>query len=309
MTERDVYDTGFDEENGKTISAETCPECPGDLITDGGEISCTTCGLIVNEYWLDHGYERANFDDDPRQTKRTGAPLTHTRHDRGLSGEIGYRTDGQGNPLSGRTRTRVSRMRREHSRAKFQSKTDRNLAHACGEISRMTSALGLPNTVAEEASLTYRRAQAADLICGRSIEIMATASLYATCRCRGFPRMVDEVATVSLCTTDDILLGYRVLNTELELDAQVVSARAWTNRFASACSASPRVRSHALDLADAAEETGVTNGKQPSGVAAACLYLAGRECENGETQADLATIAGTSTATIQARSSDLRDLL
>lgn len=309
MTMRDVYDTGFDEENGKTIRTETCPECPGSLVTDGGEISCTACGLIVNEYWLDHGYERSDFEDDHRQIKRTGAPLTSARHDRGLSSEIGYRIDGQGNTLSGRARSRVNRMRREHSRAKFQSKADRNLAHACGELRRMTSGIGLPTSVAEEASTIYRRAHTEDLICGRSIELMAAGSLYATCRCRGYPRTPDEIATTASCSTNDVLLGYRVLNTEFGLNAQVVPVRAWVDRFASACSAPPRVRTQARELAEQAEEAGLANGKQPSGVAAACLYLAGCECEAGETQADLAAIAGLSTATIQARSSELRDLL
>jgi transcription initiation factor TFIIB len=47
MPIRDVYENGFDEECGKTINEDTCPECAGNLVTDGGEISCADCGLIT----------------------------------------------------------------------------------------------------------------------------------------------------------------------------------------------------------------------------------------------------------------------
>lgn len=36
----DVYERGFDEETGKTIGAETCPVCAGEVRNDGGQIDC-----------------------------------------------------------------------------------------------------------------------------------------------------------------------------------------------------------------------------------------------------------------------------
>jgi len=61
----------------------------------------------------------------------------------------------------------------------------------------MVSALELPRFVRESASTTYREAQAADLITGRSIESMAAAAVYATCRCAGFAVSTSEVADVA----------------------------------------------------------------------------------------------------------------
>jgi transcription initiation factor TFIIB len=48
------YETGFDEETGKTISAETCPECDGRLETEGGEITCVECGLDARQLFWAH---------------------------------------------------------------------------------------------------------------------------------------------------------------------------------------------------------------------------------------------------------------
>ena len=305
MSLRDIYEDGFDEESGKTIRANTCPECAGRLVTDGGEISCTACGLIVEEQRLDHGPEWTTFGDDT--TTRTGAPLTPARHDRGLSTEIGYGGDAKGNPLAPHKRRQIARLRREHTRARWGSTAERNLADACTEIARLTSALDLPRGVREEAALLYRRAHHAGLIQGRSIETMAAGSVYAACRCRGYPRSIAEVAAVARCREQKVQLGYRVLNTELGLEAAVVEPHDHVPGLATACAASETVRRRALDLATLAAETGLATGCNPAGVAAACLYLAGREGSAGHTQAELARLADVTPATLRARYYELRD--
>jgi len=307
MSLRDIYESGFDEESGKTTNAEACPECEGQLLTEAGEISCRVCGLVIDASRIDHGPEWRRFDDEDDNPERTGAPLTPGRHDRGLSTEIGYGGDANGHPLSGRKRAQISRLRREHSRARWRTKAERNLAHACSEIARMTSALDFPTGVREEASAIYRNAHAEGLIQGRSIETMAAGSLYAACRCRGYPQSVAEIADVARCSEQKITLGYRVLNVELGLDAQVVGVAERIPRFASAFNASDRVQHRALELAELAMDAGLTNGRNPSGVAGACLYLAGLESDRQYTQAELAHLADVSPATIRKRYYELRD--
>ncbi|MFC7166896.1 TFIIB-type zinc ribbon-containing protein [Halospeciosus flavus] len=53
MSSRHIYENGFDEDCGRTLSG-TCPECEGDLETDSGETACEECGLIIDEYRVDH---------------------------------------------------------------------------------------------------------------------------------------------------------------------------------------------------------------------------------------------------------------
>jgi len=48
MTLRDIYETGFDEDDGKSITIDVCPECGGRLQTTGGETRCTACGCFVS---------------------------------------------------------------------------------------------------------------------------------------------------------------------------------------------------------------------------------------------------------------------
>ncbi|ELZ43754.1 Transcription factor TFIIB cyclin-related protein [Halorubrum californiense DSM 19288] len=113
-----------------TVSSTTdsCPDCGGTVRSQHHERVYTDCGLVVETDNLDRGPEWRSFDDDGETPARTGAPLTVARHDRGLSTEIGHKTDARGSTLTGPKRAQLFRLRREQVRSRFQSKADRNLA-------------------------------------------------------------------------------------------------------------------------------------------------------------------------------------
>jgi len=309
MAISDCYQSGFDEENGKEINAETCPECTGDIVTDGGEISCTECGLIVNEYRIDHGPAHFRFGDGRDDRERTGAPLTPARHDRGLSTEIGRGVDGKGKPLTGSKRRQLGRLRTQQHRGRWRSKGERNLAHGFGEITRMTAALELPRSIRDQACTLFRRAQEEGLLLGRSIESIAAGSVYAACRCAGVLRTIDEVVDVARADRESVTNAYHVLNRALALKTDTLRPRAYIPQIASDCTMSDPVRERAIELAEIAEAEGLANGRNPAGVAAACLYLAEKERGSGLTQAALADAADVSVPTLRARYQELRDVL
>lgn len=310
MSLRDVYETGFDEDDGKTINRTTCTECGGRLRTVGGETTCTECGLIVDEYRIDHSATKRSFPGDNGKNKRTGAPITPARHDLGLSTEIGWKVDANGNGFSSRKRRQLHRLRREHRRARCRSKRERNLARACGEVARLVSALGLTRSRREEASVIFRRAQTDDLLVGRSIESIAAGSVYAACRCSGELITSESVATVSACSEPQIVHAYGVLNRELELSTTLRRPHSFVSNACAALTdlAEPVVH-RATELARIAEQSGVANGRHPAGVAAACLYLAGREHDATLTQVDVADCADVSPVTLRKRYYELREVV
>ena len=308
MSLRDVYETGFDEDDGKTINRTTCTECDGRLRTVGGETTCTDCGLIVDEYRIDHSATKRSFPGDRGKRTRTGAPNTPARHDRGVSSEIGWKVDANKNRLSSRKRRQLHRLRREHRRARFRSKRERNLAQGCGEIARLVGALDLTRPRREEASVLFRRAQADDLLVGRSIESIAAGSVYAACRCSGELVTSEWVGAVSQCSESKVVHAYGILNTELGLKATLRRPQTFVSNCASACGDVPDAVVHrAIELAGIAEQSGVANGRHPAGVAAACLYLAGRERDAALTQQDVATCADVSPVTLRKRYYELQE--
>jgi transcription initiation factor TFIIB len=306
MAISDIYETGFDEDVQTDSSANPCPECDGRITTNAVETVCEDCGLVIDEQRIDHGPEWRAYDDDERE--RTGAPLTAARHDRGLSTEIGHGTDANGNALSGRKRRQVARMRREQSRGRFQSKAERNLAHGLGEVRRIVSALGLSETIRDQACQLFRSAQNDDLLPGRSIEAMAAASVYGACRCNGLSRTLDDVTDPARVEQSRVTNAYKTLNTELDLPAKPMTPSEFVPRLASELDVPDQMRQRARRLAEDSESTGATTGVRPSGFAAACLYKAG--CEHGQllTQSEVAEVANVSIVTVRTHRDALEEL-
>jgi transcription initiation factor TFIIB len=298
MSFRGVYTDGFDEQTGNQTPSEDCPECEGTLATDGGETRCTKCGLILDEYRIDHrGAPTYPEDEDSRA--RTGAPLTQARHDRGLSTKIGDNLDGNGGKLPDAKRKQLTRLRREHNRAKFQSKSERNLSHGCTEIARLVSALGLSKAVREHASQLFRTAQNEDLLHGRSIEAMAAGCVYAVCRLTNHTRTLDVVVEVSRVDHDAIWNAYSVLNRELELPTPPRRPREYIPGHASAVDLPPETERFARQLAERAFEAEISIGPNPSGFAAACLEVAADQQDVEVYQYELAEAAGVSPMTVR----------
>jgi len=306
MTTRDIYDSGFDEDDGRTISTTNCPDCEERLRTDSGETACTVCGLVIEDQPFDFEEPPAEISDTLGRD-RTGAPLTERRHDRGLSSEIGFGTDGKGNTLPGTKRRQLGRLRREHGRARWGSKAERNLGSGLTEIARMSSALDLPKSLQDEACRHFRQAQEADLLKGRSIEAMASASAYAACREDGRIETIDDVAAVARVETVAITNAYNVLNRELGLAARPRNPSGFVPRLCSDLGLDLCVERRARALARRATAEGVGIGCQPVGVAAGCLAIVVEDDGIAVTQSELARAAGVSIETIRARRDQLRE--
>jgi len=295
MATRDIYESGFDEDVQIDESTSSCPECGGRVETNAVETVCEECGLVIDEHAIDHGGEPVYDDED----ERTGAPLTASRHDRGLSTTIGRKTDAKGNALSTAKRRQLGRLRREQHRGRFRSKAERNLGHGLGEVQRVVSVLELSETHREQACRLFRSAQNEDLLRGRSIEAMAAASVYAACRCTGHPLPQADVVDAARVKKVRVMNAYSVLNEELGLPAQPMRPRAFLARFSSGLDLPGRVRRRAESLEERAAERGVVGGASPSGFAAACLYVAAGEADCRLTQSQVAEIAGVSTNTVR----------
>jgi transcription initiation factor TFIIB len=269
---------------------------------DGGETVCADCGLVVGEYRIDHGPEWRTFADDDGNPKRTGAPLTRSRHDRGLSTEIGRSTR-----VKGRKRRQLARMRRQHNRARISTKRERNQVYAFTEIRRLTSALSLPERIRDHACSLFRSAQNEDLLCGRSLEGFAAACVYAACRVARVSRTVDEVVRAAKATEDEQRAAYDALNRELGLPVGPIDPVEYVPRFATELGLAGEVERRAREYAAEAAERGLSVGRNPSGVAAACLYTAALDANAGVTQKEAADVAGVTPVTLRSTYAEFRD--
>ncbi|MEF8831300.1 MAG: transcription initiation factor IIB [Halobacteriales archaeon] len=290
-------------------TAATCPDCSGAVIRDGdrGERLCEDCGLVVETDEIDRGPEWRAFDAEESDEKsRVGAPTTKMLHDEGLSSTIDWRDeDAYGRTLSGSQREKMARLRTWDERFRTRDARERNLKQALGEINRMASALGLPEDVRETAAVIYRRALEEDLLPGRSIEAVSTASLYAAARQAGVPRTLDEFDAVSRVDQLEVQRAYRYVVRELGLGVRPADPEQYVDRFASELGLSEDARRKARELLTKAKEDGLHSGKSPIGLTAAALYAAPRMAGESVTQAEVGDVTDVSEVTIRNRYQEL----
>ncbi|SFS02033.1 Transcription initiation factor IIB (TFIIB) [Halomicrobium zhouii] len=297
------------DETEEQHTSAACPECSGHLIADEehGETVCDDCGLVVDEGEIDRGPEWRAFDSSEKDSKsRVGAPTTNMMHDKGLSTNIDWRDkDAYGNSLGAKQRQKMQRLRKWNERFRTRDSKERNLKQALGEIDRMASALGLPENVRETASVIYRRALDENLLPGRSIEGVSTASVYAAARQAGVPRSLDEITDVSRVEKSEIARTYRYVVRELGLEVAPADPESYVPRFASSLDMSDEAEHRARQLLQNAKEQGVHSGKSPVGLAAAAVYAAALLTNEKTTQAAVSEVADISEVTIRNRYHEL----
>ena len=277
---------------------------PEDVVrTSDGELIHEETGLIIEDDQIDRGPEWRAFTHTERQEKsRVGAPTTNTMHDKGLTTTIDWKNeDAYGRSLSSEKRSQMHRLRKWQERIRTKDAGERNLQFALSEVDRMASALGVPRSVREVASVIYRQALNEDLIRGRSIEGVSTAALYAACRKEGIPRSLEEIAEVSRVDRKEIGRTYRYISQELGLEMRPVDPKKYVPRFSSQLELSEEVQAKAKEIIDTTAEQGLLSGKSPTGFAAAAIYAASLLCNEKKTQREVADVAQVTEVTIRNR--------
>ena len=296
----------IDKNKQKIEETIKCPKCGSTNLSRDykrGELICKDCGLVIDDELIDHGPEWRAFDSDQREKRaRTGAPMTYTIHDKGLSTMIDWKNrDSYGKSIPTRNRAQLYRLRKWQRRVRINDATERNLAIALSALDRMASSIGLPRTVRETAAMIYRKAAVKKLARGRSIEGVTAAALYAACRQCHVPRTLNEISNVAHISRKEIGRTYRYVARELGLKLLPTSPEDYISRFCSELKLSGDVQAKTLEIIREAAHRELTSGRGPTGIAAASLYIASVLCGERRTQREVADIAGVTEVTIRSR--------
>ncbi|MHA1820422.1 MAG: transcription initiation factor IIB [Promethearchaeota archaeon] len=291
-----------------------CPYCGSyRIVCDNakGDIICINCGSIIDQHIIDFGAEWRAFDSEEREKKsRVGAPSTLTIHDKGLSTTIDWRDiDAFGNKLTPQKRAEAFRLRKWHLRMRVHSSIDRNLAFAMNELDRLSSQLHISRNIKEASALIYRKAIERNLIRGRSIEGMIAASIYTACRLRKIPITIDELAKNTRINKKDLGRCYRLILWSLKIKIPASSPKDFIIRFISELKLNTRTQNRAYKILERATKLGLANGKDPSGMAAACIYVASMLEGEHRTQREIANIAKITEVTVRNRYKEIIKVL
>lgn len=294
----------------KSKKTGICPDCGCKHFFEDpsrGERVCAKCGLVLEESMVDTSPEWRSFDEDSRGKKtRTGAPLTRTKHDLGLTTEIGR---GKGELLKVAPEKRAQYHRLKIWQKRLVESKDRNLSFALSELQRLISFLGLPKSVHEEVAKKYEAAVDQGLVRGRSMESVIASLLYAVTREMGTPRTLEEIAEASGVERREIGRTYRYIARELKVRILPAPPQHYVPRFASMLGLSDKVQAKAIQFLRDAKKNEVTSGKGPTGVAAAALYIAAVLDGEKRTQREIADAIGVTEVTIRNRFKELVEAL
>lgn len=293
-----------------TQKMQRCPDCGSTSFHEDpsrGELICANCGLVLKEEIIDTGQEWRAFDTEQMSKRaRGGAPLTFTKHDKGLTTEIGKGL-GELYKVPAKKRAQYYRLTKWHKRL-IKSK-DRNLSFALSELQRIVSFLNLPRPIHERIARYYEEAVNKGLVRGRSIESVIAALTYAVSREFGSPRTLDEISEASGVEKREIGRTYRYIARELNVRILPADPMTFVPRFCSMLGLSDKVQAKSHEILRKAKKYEITSGKGPTGVAAAAIYIATVLIGEKRTQREVADIVGVTEVTIRNRYKELIEKL
>lgn len=152
-------------------------------------------------------------------------------------------------------------------------------AAVLAEALRLSLTLRLPKTVSEEASKLCGQAFKKSATRGSSLQALASAAVYASCRMVSFGLTVEEVAEVTGIPRADIVRTFRKLQRRLKLNIPAPSVDEYLPRMVTSLKLS-----QSIDIVELASQNAVAaqrlrsaQGRNPSALAAGCVYLAASE--------------------------------
>ncbi|MGC9345638.1 MAG: transcription initiation factor IIB [Candidatus Bathyarchaeales archaeon] len=289
---------------------QCCPECGSKKLMGDhrcAEIVCMNCGFVIAAKIPDRGPEWRAFTNEQRAKRaRVGAPLTYTIHDKGLSTIIDWHDrDGHGKSLSHGQKAQMYRLRKWQRRIRVSDATERNLAFALSEITKIANNLNLPKNILETASVIYRKAVKERLIRGRSIQGVTAAAIYLACRQCRLARTLEEIAQASNMKKKEVGRSYRFLINKLDYSIPPVKPSQYIARFSNQLTMQGKTEEFAHKILAAAKELKLTSGRGPIGMAAAASYIASVLSGERRTQREVAEIAEVTEVTIRNRYKEL----
>ncbi len=282
---------------------EPCCDAPH-IREENGFFVCMNCGM-VHEVVLDISPRRA-FTLEEVKNRRENEPF--------LS-KIGPRTvirgakDAKGSRLPLTEMSKFNRLSKIHR--SLTTSYERNLWIALPNLQRIQERLGLPDIVTEDALRIYTHAVKERLTMGRSIDTLLAASIAAALRIHDLPRTLDEIVEINELNKKSVIRAFRLILMnilpKLHLKVQHFEPVQYVDKFREDLGLSMPVRHAAVQLLEVAKKNGMSvEGKDPNGLAAAAIYLAGQGLGEKKTQAEIALLARITEVTVRARVKELK---
>jgi len=243
-----------------------------------GEIICGKCGLVKEERMIDPDREWRVFDTETKNRReRTGPPTSFRYPDKTtvISDKIKGTSTMEGQ--------KILRLRKFDRRMKKEKNNTPGIEYMNGEINRMSSQLGLPDSYKERASLIIRNYYDKMDRGHMEYDFLVPSAIYIACRQLESPRTASEIALVSKIggkTLEErkrkMLREEKRLCNKLNIKLPPLEPTRLLSRFANKLGFSDEELETARLIAKKTATLGLYSGKGPEGVAGGILYITGK---------------------------------
>ncbi len=269
-----------------------------------GFFVCQNCGVVFDQA----------FDNSPRRAF-TAEEIRNRKSNEPVYSPIGPRTtirgykDSKGRLLTAQYKSKFTRLGKIHR--SLTSSFERNLWQALPNFQRVQEKIGLPDIVIDDAIRIYKAAVKEKLTMGRSIDILMAASIFASMKIHGIPRVVEEILRAIDVSKKKVVKAYRLLLMEIlpQLKIQVthLGPVRYIDKFGADLGLPMNVRQDAVKILRKARKNGLLiEGKDPKGLAAAAIYISAHLHQTPRTQHKIATLSHITEVTLRVRCRDLK---
>jgi transcription initiation factor TFIIB len=222
------------------------------------------------------------------------------------------KTDSKGKSIGAKEQALFSRLSKIQN--SLISSIERNFWEAKPKLKMLCSKLNIPDYISDSAWKIYSLVAKKKLTMGRSINGFIAGALYAAIRVHDFPRLLDEVCESSLTPRRtahrSLAMIIREILPELNLKYQPIKAETLIYRFSNNLELPMEIQKCAIEMLKTASKNGLKRtGKDPKGLAAACIYIAARDGNMRKTQSTVADIAKITEVTLRSRAKQIKSKL
>jgi len=252
-----------------------------------GDIVCTSCGRVCQEKTIDMGSEWRNFADSGENKSR--AETVDDVVDK-LYTNITNTKQGE------RQNNAMSRLQQQ-----LAGNEQKALTQAVSKINEFAESIDLKDDVRKRAKAIYKQFESKKTrkIRGSNSDAIIVATLYLACKELGVSRTFKELAKDTGTKEQDIKRMYLVLTKQLGGSTQSVPVKPHelVIRICSHLNLPPIIKSLGEQIAKNAASR--LEGKSPSSIAAASIYMAVRNQNMPCSEKDIAKAASISPSTVK----------
>jgi transcription initiation factor TFIIB len=174
-------------------------------------------------------------------------------------------------------------------------------------IDSLATTLDLGDSTEQVARVIFQ--QTTDQRNGRSLTIIASASIYLACKQNNRPTDATTICTDQEFDSNRLLQMAKTLDSELSLGTNLFNPDTYVSNYCNHLDLSTEAEDLAQKIVTATTEEGVASGRSPTGFAAAAVYYASILANEKRTQREVSNVADVSEVTIRNTYHDQADCI